>query len=55
MSDFPVFHAAERIKNTCNPIRNYVETVLPKIDISAFKDTRPKDNLNLTLGDPTLF
>ncbi|EAR94442.1 tyrosine/nicotianamine aminotransferase (macronuclear) [Tetrahymena thermophila SB210] len=55
MSDFPVFQAAERIKNTCNPIRNYVESVLPKIDITLYKDTRPADNLNLTLGDPTLF
>lgn len=51
----PTFPAAERIKNTCNPIRNYVESVLPKIDIEKFKETRPGTNVNLTLGDPTMF
>jgi hypothetical protein len=33
MSDFPEFEPAKRILNTCNPIRNYVESVIPKIDI----------------------
>ncbi|EGR28936.1 tyrosine aminotransferase, putative [Ichthyophthirius multifiliis] len=55
MSDFPEFKCADRIEQTCNPIRNYVEKVIPNINIEEFKNSRPAQNLNLTLGDPTAF
>ena len=38
-----------------NPIRNYIEKVLPTLDFKPYEATRPKDVINLSLGDPTLF
>jgi ABC-type sulfate transport system substrate-binding protein len=35
-----------------NPLRNFVERVLPSIQLQDFPD-RPKESVNLSIGDPT--
>jgi hypothetical protein len=40
------------IKDVKNPLRNFVEKVIPSIPLQNYPD-RPKQQINLSIGDPT--
>lgn len=35
-----------------NPLRNFIEKVLPSIQLNEYPD-RPKEQVNLSIGDPS--